>query len=152
MAVCHNYSVSQPPNAFHKGAVSIERSQRSFKQQFYNSTRLSYSTTEMELWKRFYADVESAQSIRRHFCRIRGKAQSHKQCSIRPIGIRESVFKNSRTARYPKQQQSCYFDKIFTFASPQMERDEQKTYFTALNPIQKLHRFQNQFSIGKMLH
>ena len=137
MAVCHNYSVSQPPNAFHKGAVSIE-SQPEASSNSFIILRGCHSTTEMELWKRFYADVESAQSIRRHFCRIRGKAQSHKQCSIRPIGIRESVFKNSRTARYPKQQQSCYFDKIFTFASPQMERDEQKTYFTALNPIQKL--------------
>ena len=95
MAVCHNYSVSQPPNAFHKGAVSIHRA----KQQLpLNSTRLS-STTEMELWKRFYADVESVQSIRRHFCRIRGKAQSHKYTTIRPIGIRESVFKNLRQSQ-----------------------------------------------------
>ena len=95
MAVCHNYSVSQPPNAFHKGAVSIHRA----KQQLpLNSTRLS-STTEMELWKRFYADLESAQSIRRHFCRIRGKAQSHKYTTIRPIGIRESVFKNLRQSQ-----------------------------------------------------
>ena len=95
MAVCHNYSVSQPPNAFNKGAVSIHRA----KQQLpLNSTRLS-STTEMELWKRFYADVESAQSIRRHFCRIRGKAQSHKYTTIRPIGIRESVFKNLRQSQ-----------------------------------------------------
>ena len=98
MAVCHNYSVSQPPNAFHKGAVSIE-SQPEASSNSFIILRGCHSTTEMELWKRFYADVESAQSIRRHFCRIRGKAQSHKYTTIRPIGIRESVFKNLRQSQ-----------------------------------------------------